>query len=121
MSPGRANIAIYNWDRLPSVNVDLSTAGLGIGQSFEIRDVQNYFGAPVVRTTYTGVCGSHPDERAGESATDRSRSRGSASYSAGFLWRFRRTAHGNVTGRRHGTAYGRDYGTRGEHDCYGIH
>src|SRR5918993_2788095 len=35
---GRAHIAIYNWQRLGSVVVDLSGAGLAAGQSFEIRD-----------------------------------------------------------------------------------
>jgi len=51
---GRANIIIYNWDRLPNVSVDISKSGLSIGQSFEIRDVQNFYGPPVLAETYTG-------------------------------------------------------------------
>ena len=35
--------------------MDLSTAGLTSGQRFEIRDVHDLFGAPVVSGTYTGA------------------------------------------------------------------
>src|SRR5205814_7816507 len=52
--PGRANIAVYNWDRLPQVAVDLTPGGLTIGQTYEIRDAQNFFGAPVAVFTYGG-------------------------------------------------------------------
>ena len=52
--PGRANITIINWDRVPQVAVDLSGAGLPIGTRFEVRDAQNFYGAPVVSGTYTG-------------------------------------------------------------------
>ena len=38
--PGRAHVIVYNWDLQPQVSVDLSMAGLGSGQRFEIRDVQ---------------------------------------------------------------------------------
>ncbi|MGD0774097.1 MAG: malectin domain-containing carbohydrate-binding protein [Candidatus Solibacter sp.] len=51
---GRANIIIYNWDLTPSVTVGISAAGLATGQSYEIRDVQNFFGNPVAQGTYTG-------------------------------------------------------------------
>jgi hypothetical protein len=51
---GRANIIVYNWSNADSVNIDLSRAGLIAGDSYEIRDVQNYFGAPVASGTYTG-------------------------------------------------------------------
>jgi uncharacterized protein (TIGR03437 family) len=51
--PGRGHIAIYNWDLRPSVPVDLSKI-VESGSTFEIRDVQNYFGAPVLKGTYTG-------------------------------------------------------------------
>jgi len=50
---GRANIAIYNWDLANNVTVDLSQAGLANGQLYEIRNVQNYFGAPVLTGTYS--------------------------------------------------------------------
>ena len=49
---GRANIAVYNWDRANSVNVDLSQTGLSNGQSYEIRNGLNYFGTPVLTGTY---------------------------------------------------------------------
>jgi hypothetical protein len=52
--PGRANIAVYNWDRWRTVSVDLSAAGLSRGTRFEIRDVENFFGPPVVSGSYTG-------------------------------------------------------------------
>jgi hypothetical protein len=51
---GRANIVIFNWDRLNTVAVDVSAAGLASGDSYEIRDVQNYLGAPLVTGTYNG-------------------------------------------------------------------
>jgi hypothetical protein len=52
--PGRANIAVYNWDHLSSVSVDVSSAGLKSGDRFEIRDAQNFFGPAVVTGTYNG-------------------------------------------------------------------
>lgn len=52
--PGRANIAIYNWRMQASVVVDLDDIGLERGDRFEIRDVWNYFGRPVVSDTFNG-------------------------------------------------------------------
>jgi len=52
--PGRANIAIYNWELKNSVAVDLSGVLKG-GDSFEIRDVENYFGSPVATGVYSGA------------------------------------------------------------------
>lgn len=49
--PGRANIVVYNWDRLPVVTLDIRAACRG-GADFEIRDVQNFFGPTVA----TGRC-----------------------------------------------------------------
>jgi hypothetical protein len=51
---GRAHVTIYNWGRLSSVPVNLSAGGLAHGTPFEIRDVQNYFGAPAMTGTYAG-------------------------------------------------------------------
>jgi hypothetical protein len=51
--PGRANLVIWNWDNQPRVAADLS-AVLKPGDTFEIRDVQNYLGAPAIRQRYTG-------------------------------------------------------------------
>jgi hypothetical protein len=53
--PGvRGHITVFNWDKLATVPVDLSAAGLPVGASFEIRDAQNYFGAPVATGKYAG-------------------------------------------------------------------
>jgi hypothetical protein len=52
---GRANIAIVNWQRLASVSVDVSAAGLAAGDAYVIRDAQDFFGPPVVTGTYTGA------------------------------------------------------------------
>jgi hypothetical protein len=52
---GRAHVVIYNWDRRSTVDVDLSASGLANGQAFEIRNVQNYFGAPAARGAYNSA------------------------------------------------------------------
>jgi hypothetical protein len=51
---GRANITIYNWDLVGSVNVDLSGI-LSSGDGYEIRNAHDFFGSPVVTGTYTGA------------------------------------------------------------------
>lgn len=51
---GRANVVIYNYNNASSVSVDLSKTGLTAGQSFEIRNGQNYNAAPVASGTYNG-------------------------------------------------------------------
>jgi uncharacterized protein YjdB len=50
---GRANITVYNWSDLSSASADLS-AVLRTGDTYEVRDAQNFFGAPVVQGTYGG-------------------------------------------------------------------
>jgi hypothetical protein len=50
---GRANITIYNWSLLSSVQVDISTSGLQDGDNYEVRDAQNFYGAPVASGTYS--------------------------------------------------------------------
>lgn len=52
--PGRANITVTNMGLQDSAEVDISSIGLSIGQQFEIRDAQNYFGPPVLTGTYNG-------------------------------------------------------------------
>jgi hypothetical protein len=52
--PGRANIAIYNWDLASSVAVDVSSA-MAAGTRYEVRDAQNFYGSPVAMGTYTGT------------------------------------------------------------------
>jgi len=51
--PGRAHIAVYNWDLNPAVGVDVS-AILDVGDRYEVRDAQNYYGAPVLSGVYQG-------------------------------------------------------------------
>jgi hypothetical protein len=50
---GRANITIYNWGLVSSTNVDLSSF-LPPGTGFEIRNANDFFGAPVVTGIYGG-------------------------------------------------------------------
>ncbi|MFN6204790.1 MAG: hypothetical protein ACK496_20270, partial [Acidobacteriota bacterium] len=49
----RANLAIYNWEHLENVEVDLHEF-LKAGDRFVIRNVQDYFGPPVVTATFNG-------------------------------------------------------------------
>jgi hypothetical protein len=44
--PGRAHLILYNWDLLPAVLVDLGSLPIRAGDRYEIRNVQDYFGAP---------------------------------------------------------------------------
>ncbi len=57
---GRANIIVYNWQNLASVNVDLTNSGLRVGETFEVRDAQNFFGPPVYTGRYVGGAISLP-------------------------------------------------------------
>jgi len=49
--PSRANLVIYNWDREPDIKVDLSSV-LSDGATYEVLDVQDYFGPPVLSGVY---------------------------------------------------------------------
>lgn len=51
---GRGHVAIFNWDRKWRVSVDLSSVGLRAGEGFEVRDVRNYFGEPLLIGTFGG-------------------------------------------------------------------
>jgi hypothetical protein len=51
--PGRANLIIYNWSRQATVPVDLSGI-VQVGDHYEVRNVQAFFGAPVSSGTYGG-------------------------------------------------------------------
>lgn len=51
---GRAHIAVFNWDRQESVEVELSETGLEQGDRFKIVDAQNYFGEPLATGRYDG-------------------------------------------------------------------
>lgn len=51
---GRAHIIIYNWDRSPTVSVNLSSY-LAAGSQYEVKNAFDYYGAPAVSpTTYSG-------------------------------------------------------------------
>jgi hypothetical protein len=50
---GRAHLIVYNWDRQPSVTVDISSLSIRPGDVYEIRSVQDYYGA-AVRGEYRG-------------------------------------------------------------------
>jgi hypothetical protein len=49
----RANIVIYNWQNSVTVAVDVSSI-LSVGDSYEVRNVQDYFSPPVLSGTYNG-------------------------------------------------------------------
>jgi hypothetical protein len=53
--PSRAHIVVFNWDKQSVVSVDLSTAGLEMGEAYEVRDAQHYFGPPVAVGVYDGA------------------------------------------------------------------
>jgi len=53
--PGeRTHIIIYNFEGKDQESVSLEKAGLKIGDLFEIRDAQNYFGNPIYQGVYDG-------------------------------------------------------------------
>jgi hypothetical protein len=47
---GRAHVVVFNWGAQPRVNVDVSGL-LAVGDRYEVRNVQDLFGAPVVSGT----------------------------------------------------------------------
>jgi hypothetical protein len=51
---GRAQISVFNYKQLNSVEVDLSSV-LAMGDSYYIYDVENLFAAPVASGTYMGA------------------------------------------------------------------
>ncbi len=50
---GRASIAVYNWEQLDTVNVDLSSV-LPIGAAYEIRHPTDFYGPPLLSGVSTG-------------------------------------------------------------------
>jgi len=56
---GRANIAVYNWSHGGAASVDLSSV-LKPGDQFEVRNAQNFYGAPAYSGTYAGGTVSIP-------------------------------------------------------------
>jgi hypothetical protein len=51
--PGRATVVVYNWGKQGAVAADL-TGVLNAGDTYEIRNVQDFFGTPVARGSYSG-------------------------------------------------------------------
>jgi hypothetical protein len=51
--PGRANVTVFNWDRLPTASIDLSGV-LSRSDQFAVLSATNYFGPPVATGTYQG-------------------------------------------------------------------
>jgi hypothetical protein len=49
----KATIVVYNWDAAAAVDVNPEPI-LQVGDSFEIRNVQDYYGEPVLSGTYEG-------------------------------------------------------------------
>ncbi|HEU4584761.1 MAG TPA: hypothetical protein VFR95_03380, partial [Gemmatimonadaceae bacterium] len=69
---GRANVVIYNWGRQGAVSVDLSKV-LKSGDSYEVRNAQNFYAAPVASGTYNGGSISLPITNAAPAPTISSR------------------------------------------------
>jgi uncharacterized protein YjdB len=51
--PGRANIVVYNWNGQGAVSVDVSGV-LQVGDAYQVRNAQDFFGTPVLSGTYNG-------------------------------------------------------------------
>jgi len=51
--PKRANIIVYNWSHASRVKVDVNRL-LSDGDSYEVRNAQDYFASPVLTGTYHG-------------------------------------------------------------------
>jgi hypothetical protein len=56
---GRANVIVYNWSNAGSVSVDLSGV-MRAGDTYEVRNAQNFYGSPVATGTYGGGSVSIP-------------------------------------------------------------
>lgn len=52
--PGRFHVIVYNFEDLPLVSVDFSDI-LVSGTHFVLKNVRDYFGAPVLEGTYEGI------------------------------------------------------------------
>jgi hypothetical protein len=60
--PGRANLAIFNWERKDAIEVNLSTL-LTQGQNFSVVSVLDFFGKPIVAGRFDGQPVSIPVPR----------------------------------------------------------
>ncbi|MEW6511417.1 MAG: T9SS type A sorting domain-containing protein [Bacteroidota bacterium] len=52
--PRRASIIVFNGSGASSVSVTLPAGVLNVGDKYQVRDVQNYFGTPITSGNYTG-------------------------------------------------------------------
>lgn len=50
---GRANIAVFNWEKRAAIEIDLSHV-LRIGDTYSVRDAQNYYGEAAASGIYDG-------------------------------------------------------------------
>src|SRR5207302_10560348 len=57
--PGRGNVVVYNWGRQGAVLANLAGV-LAVGDRYEVRNVQDYFCAPVATGTFGGGAISLP-------------------------------------------------------------
>ncbi|PWU19376.1 MAG: hypothetical protein C5B50_06660, partial [Verrucomicrobia bacterium] len=51
--PGRANVVVYNWDRLSKVAIDVCSI-LRVGDAFEVRNAEDFFSPPVATGIFDG-------------------------------------------------------------------
>ncbi len=51
--PDKSYVSVYNWQNLDSVNV-ISTSVLSTGDTYDVYDMQNYFGEPIASGTFSG-------------------------------------------------------------------
>jgi hypothetical protein len=51
--PGRANIVIYNWDKLSKIAVDVCSV-VSRGAAYEVRNAQDFFSRPVLSGRFDG-------------------------------------------------------------------
>jgi len=49
---GRGHLAVFNWGRQPRLRIGIDGLGLRPGEAFDVHDVRDYFGEPVLRAIY---------------------------------------------------------------------
>lgn len=59
---GRGHVIVFNWEHAKEVRVDLPAGLLDTGATYELRDVRNLAGPPIVSGTYQGEALSVPME-----------------------------------------------------------
>jgi hypothetical protein len=52
--PGRANVAVVNWDRVEAIDVDLSQV-LKSGQAYRVVNARNFYGPSIVEGKFDGA------------------------------------------------------------------